>query len=89
MATFLGYNGGSVYFQLLFIPAGDRSSYCFSGVVDAFHYLCGRFACCFIDVELLLHWFLSELAFYMSVPLRAMFISGLLPRLAISPYSYH
>ena len=31
-------------FQLLFIPAGDQSSYCFSGVVDAFPCLCGRFA---------------------------------------------
>ena len=72
MASCLGWAGGTVYLQLFLIPAGDRFSYCFSDDVDAFHYLCGRFAGCFIYVVLLLHWFSSELAFYTSVPLCAM-----------------
>ena len=71
MASCLGYNIGSVYFQLLSIPAGDQSSFYFSGVVNAFHYLCGRFAVISLMLIVLLHWFSSVLSFYTSVPLRA------------------
>ena len=44
MASCFGFSIGSVCFQLLSIPAGAQSFFRFSGVVDAFHFLGGRFA---------------------------------------------
>ena len=78
MASCFGFSIVSVCFQLLSIPAGAQSFFHFSGVVDAFHYLCGRFAVISLTLIVLLHWFSSELSFYTSVPLRAIIITNVL-----------
>ena len=57
MASCFGFSIGSVCFQLLSIPAGAQSFFRFSGVVDAFHFLCGRFAVISLTLIVLLHWF--------------------------------
>ena len=57
MVSCFGFSIGSICFQLLSIPAGAQSFFRFSGVVDAFHFLCGRFAVISLTSIVLLHWF--------------------------------
>ena len=57
MASCFVFSFGSVCFQFVSIPAGAQSFFRFSSVVDAFHFLCGRFAVISLTLIILLHWF--------------------------------